>query len=41
MASFNRVVLLGNLTRKPEVRYLESGTAVVDVGLAVNDRRKN
>ena len=41
MASFNRVVLLGNLTRKPEVRYLESGTAVVDVGLAVNERRKN
>ena len=41
MASYNRVVLLGNLTRNPEVRYLPSGTAVCDVGLAVNDRRKN
>ncbi len=41
MASFNRVVLLGNLTRDVEVRYLQSGMAVTDVGLAVNDRRKN
>jgi single-strand DNA-binding protein len=41
MASFNRVILLGNLTRDPELRYLTSGTAVSDVGLAVNDRRKN
>ena len=41
MASFNRVVLLGNLTRDIEVRYLQSGMAVTDVGLAVNDRRKN
>ncbi len=41
MASFNRVILLGNLTRDPEIRYLQSGTAVADVGLAVNDRRKN
>jgi single-strand DNA-binding protein len=40
MASFNRVILLGNLTRDVEVRYLQSGTAVADVGLAVNDRRK-
>jgi single-strand DNA-binding protein len=41
MASYNRVVLLGNLTRDPELRYLASGTAVTDIGLAVNDRRKN
>jgi single-strand DNA-binding protein len=41
MASFNRVILMGNLTRDIEVRYLQSGTAVCDIGLAVNDRRKN
>ncbi len=41
MASHNRVILLGNLTRDPELRYLQSGTAVTDIGLAVNDRYKN
>jgi single-strand DNA-binding protein len=41
MASFNRVILIGNLTRDPELRYLQSGMAVSDIGLAVNDRRKN
>jgi single-strand DNA-binding protein len=41
MASYNRVVLLGNLTRDVELKYLPSGTAVADIGLAVNDRRKN
>lgn len=41
MASYNRVILVGNLTRKPELRYTPSGTAVTDIGLAVNDRRKN
>lgn len=41
MASFNRVILLGNLTRDPELRYVPSGTAVSEIGLAVNDRRKN
>jgi single-strand DNA-binding protein len=41
MASYNRVILLGNLTRDPELRYLQSGMAVTDVGLAVNERRKN
>ena len=41
MASHNRVILLGNLTRDPELRYLQSGTAVSDIGMAVNDRRKN
>lgn len=40
MASYNRVVLLGNLTRDPECRYIPSGMAVADIGLAVNDRKK-
>lgn len=40
MASFNRVILLGNMTRDPELRYIPSGTAVTEIGLAVNDRRK-
>jgi single-strand DNA-binding protein len=40
MASFNRVILIGNLTRDIELRYLPSQMAVADVGLAVNDRRK-
>jgi single-strand DNA-binding protein len=40
MASFNRVILLGNVTRDPELRYIASGTAVTEIGLAVNDRRK-
>ena len=41
MASYNRVVLVGNLTRDVELKYLQSGTAVTDIGLAMNDRRKN
>lgn len=40
MASYNRVILLGNVTRDPELRYISSGTAVTEIGLAVNDRRK-
>jgi len=40
MASFNRVILLGNITRDIEVKYLQSGMAVTELGLAVNDRRK-
>jgi single-strand DNA-binding protein len=40
MASYNRVVLMGNLTRDVELKYIQSGKAVTDVGLAVNDRRK-
>lgn len=36
MASFNKVILMGNLTRDPEVRYIPSGSAVTDIGLAVN-----
>jgi single-strand DNA-binding protein len=45
MASFNKVILMGNLTRDPEVRYTSGGTAVTEVGLAVNrqwtDRSSN
>ena len=41
MASFNRVILMGNLTRDPELRYTPSGMAVTDIGLAVNDRKKS
>jgi single-strand DNA-binding protein len=41
MASFNRVILLGNLTRDIELRYTTSGMAIGDAGIAVNDRRKN
>jgi len=37
MASFNKVILVGNLTRDPEVRYIPSGSAVTDIGLAIND----
>lgn len=40
MASYNRVVLMGNLTRDPELRYIPSGTAVSEIGIAVNDRVK-
>jgi len=36
MANLNRVLLIGNLTRDPEIRYTPKGTAVADVGLAVN-----
>ena len=41
MASFNRVILLGNVTRDLELRYTPSGMAVTDLGMAVNDKRKN
>jgi len=41
MASFNRVILMGNLTRDVEIKYLQSGTAVAEIGLAVNDKRKD
>jgi single-strand DNA-binding protein len=36
MASFNKVILMGNLTRDPELRYTPKGTAIAKVGLAVN-----
>jgi len=38
MANFNKVFLIGNLTRDPQLSYLPSQTAVVDFGLAVNRR---
>lgn len=38
MASLNKVILLGNLTRDPELRYTPSGTAVSTFGLAMNRR---
>jgi single-strand DNA-binding protein len=41
MASYNRVILIGNLTRDIELRYLQSGMAVTDIGLAVNEKYKN
>lgn len=40
-SSFNRVILVGNLTRDVEIKYLQSGMAVTEVGLAVNDKRNN
>jgi single-strand DNA-binding protein len=39
-ASFNKAILMGNITRDIEVRFTPSGTAVADMGLAVNDKRK-
>lgn len=45
MASFNKVILLGSLTRDPEIRYTAGGSAVTEVSLAVNrqwtDRQSN
>lgn len=41
MASYNKVVLMGNLTRDPELRYTQSNLAVCKVGLAVNRRVKD
>ncbi len=40
MANFNKVLLIGNLTRDPQLSYTPSQTAVVDFGLAVNRRWK-
>lgn len=40
MASLNRVFLMGNLTRDPELRYTPSGTAVTNLRIAVNRRYK-
>jgi len=38
MASFNKVILVGNLTRDPELRYTPKGTAIAKLGIAVNRR---
>jgi single-strand DNA-binding protein len=40
MAAFNRVILVGNLTRDPEIKYLDSGVSITTFGLAVNERIK-
>ena len=40
MASFNKVMLMGNLTRDPELRYTPNGAAVTSFGLAVNRKFK-
>ena len=41
MADYNRVVLMGRLTRDVELKYTPGGTAVTDAGLVVNNRRKD
>jgi len=41
MASFNKVILAGNLTRDPELRYTPKGTAIAKIGMAVNRSWKN
>ncbi len=38
MASYNKVILMGNLTRDPEMKYLPSGTAIANFGIAMNER---
>lgn len=40
MTGFNKVILIGNLTKNPELRYTPSGTPVTSFGLAVNRRFK-
>jgi single-strand DNA-binding protein len=40
MSSFNKVILMGNLTRDPEIRYTQGGMAICSIGLAVNERFK-
>jgi len=41
MASFNKVILMGNLTRDPQMKYLPSQTPVAEFGLATNRRFKS
>jgi single-strand DNA-binding protein len=41
MANFNKVILAGNLTRDPELRYTPKGTAVAKIGLAINRKWKS
>jgi single-strand DNA-binding protein len=41
MANFNKVLLMGNLTRDPEIRYTQSGSAVVKFGMAVNRKYRS
>lgn len=39
--SINKVTITGNLTREPQLKRTQSGMAILDFGVAVNDRRKN
>lgn len=39
--SINRVIISGNLTRDPELKQTQGGTSVLQMGVAVNERRKN
>jgi len=41
MANYNKVLLMGNLTRDPELRYTPKGTAIVEIGLAINRKWKS
>lgn len=41
MPSFNQVTLLGNATRAIELKYIQSGTAVAELGLAINEKYKD
>jgi len=41
MANFNRVILIGNICRDIELKYTPGGTAVTEISMAVNDRRKS
>jgi len=40
MANVNKVILIGNLTRTPETKYLPSGQSVTDIGMAINEKYK-
>ncbi len=40
MANFNRCILVGNVTRDVELKHAPQGTAVTEIGLAINERRK-
>ena len=41
MAAYNRVIIVGNITREIDLRYTQNQTAVTDIGVAINDREKN
>ena len=41
MSSFNKVILMGNITRDPEMRYTPKGTPVAAIGIAVNRKWKD
>ena len=41
MANFNKVILAGNLTRDPELRYTPKGMAIAKIGLAINRKWKS